>query len=355
MDHLPNDYSERIKQLRGRLALTQAQLAEMLGVSFATVNRWENQQSRPSQLAWRNLRDLLAATRKTRRKLNRRRQRQHCTSPPNLKPCGRGLGRTTVLRASGQSRLRHRDLADRSAAAPAHRRLRPHAQAGPASVPAGRRCRCRQDDHDRASTSARCWRAGCSSAYPDRRAGRPGRQLAARVGNALQPVGSVWSAAATPETRNPFIGDDSDRVIVSVDTLAGPRVFARLKEAEVVPYDLVSLRRGPQALGESRQTTFTSARPIATGWPRPWRASRASTRVATSVDGASPVAADGHAAHGKGLPVLRLWRLLEPEVLSTSEAFDDYPAERRQLHFIRRTKEEMVHLDGRPLYPQAHL
>ena len=43
---------------------------------------------------------------------------------------------------------------------------------------------------------------------------------------------------------------------------------------------------------------------------------------------------------------------LEPEVLSTPEAFDEYPAEQRQTHFIRRTKEEMVYLDGRPLYPK---
>src|SRR3989442_974838 len=52
MEHIPLDYSNRIKRLRGRLGLTQTQLAEILGVSFATVNRWENRQSRPSQLAW---------------------------------------------------------------------------------------------------------------------------------------------------------------------------------------------------------------------------------------------------------------------------------------------------------------
>jgi len=37
--------------------------------------------------------------------------------------------------------------------------------------------------------------------------------------------------------------------------------------------------------------------------------------------------------------------------LATKEAFDAYPAEARQRHFIRRTKEEMVTLDGKPLYP----
>lgn len=38
---------------------------------------------------------------------------------------------------------------------------------------------------------------------------------------------------------NPFVGDYSDRLIVSVDTLSSPRVFARLKDSTVIPYDLV--------------------------------------------------------------------------------------------------------------------
>jgi superfamily II DNA or RNA helicase len=38
---------------------------------------------------------------------------------------------------------------------------------------------------------------------------------------------------------NPFVGPDSDLVIVSVDTLAGERTFSRLQGREVPPYDLV--------------------------------------------------------------------------------------------------------------------
>ncbi|MFH0946569.1 MAG: helicase-related protein, partial [Planctomycetota bacterium] len=54
---------------------------------------------------------------------------------------------------------------------------------------------------------------------------------------------------------------------------------------------------------------------------------------------------------GKDYPYYALWRLLEPEALATPEAFAEFPAEQRLCRFIRRTKEEMVHLDGRPLYP----
>ena len=54
---------------------------------------------------------------------------------------------------------------------------------------------------------------------------------------------------------------------------------------------------------------------------------------------------------GKDFPYYALWRLLEPEVLSTVDAFNAYPADARRRHFIRRTKEEMVSFDGKRIYP----
>ena len=50
---------------------------------------------------------------------------------------------------------------------------------------------------------------------------------------------------------NPFIGEDSDRIIAKLDTLAGDKMFSRLHEPNVTPYDLVifdeahKLSRGP--------------------------------------------------------------------------------------------------------------
>lgn len=35
------NYSKLIKELREKLIFSQAELAELLGVSFASVNRWE--------------------------------------------------------------------------------------------------------------------------------------------------------------------------------------------------------------------------------------------------------------------------------------------------------------------------
>jgi len=42
---------ELVKKIRRQLALSQEDLARDLGVSFATVNRWENGQVKPSKLA----------------------------------------------------------------------------------------------------------------------------------------------------------------------------------------------------------------------------------------------------------------------------------------------------------------
>jgi DNA-binding transcriptional regulator YiaG len=44
-------FCEQVRHARKKLELTQTDLANALHVSFATVNRWENQKSIPSQLA----------------------------------------------------------------------------------------------------------------------------------------------------------------------------------------------------------------------------------------------------------------------------------------------------------------
>ncbi|OPZ23501.1 MAG: transcriptional repressor DicA [bacterium ADurb.BinA186] len=41
-------YAELVKELRESLTLSQAEMAELLGVTFATVNRWENGHHEPT-------------------------------------------------------------------------------------------------------------------------------------------------------------------------------------------------------------------------------------------------------------------------------------------------------------------
>lgn len=48
-----------IKEIRTRTGLTQEKLAAKLGVTFPTVNRWEQGHTRPSPLAVHRIRELL--------------------------------------------------------------------------------------------------------------------------------------------------------------------------------------------------------------------------------------------------------------------------------------------------------
>lgn len=45
------DFSKKVKAVRQVLKLSQEELAHKLGVSFATINRWENGSYSPSRLA----------------------------------------------------------------------------------------------------------------------------------------------------------------------------------------------------------------------------------------------------------------------------------------------------------------
>ena len=49
------NYSKAIKALREELLLSQVETAELLGVSFATVNRWENGHHEPTYKAKREI------------------------------------------------------------------------------------------------------------------------------------------------------------------------------------------------------------------------------------------------------------------------------------------------------------
>ena len=53
------DVSRLIRTLRRRLGLTQEKMAARLGVTFPTINRWENGRARPSPLALQKIENTL--------------------------------------------------------------------------------------------------------------------------------------------------------------------------------------------------------------------------------------------------------------------------------------------------------
>lgn len=52
------NYSKLIKKIRETLFMTQTEFAKMLGVTFETVNRWENQKFDPSMKIKKKLNDI---------------------------------------------------------------------------------------------------------------------------------------------------------------------------------------------------------------------------------------------------------------------------------------------------------
>lgn len=56
---IPNEFAFSVKSIREQLRISQEDLAKELGVSFATVNRWENNRTQPSQLAKKQLEQFI--------------------------------------------------------------------------------------------------------------------------------------------------------------------------------------------------------------------------------------------------------------------------------------------------------
>ena len=52
------DIPKMIKKIRTSLGLTQEQFAAKIGVTFSTVNRWENGKGKPSPLAILRIEEL---------------------------------------------------------------------------------------------------------------------------------------------------------------------------------------------------------------------------------------------------------------------------------------------------------
>ena len=163
----------------------------------------------------------------------------------------------------------------------------------------------------------------------------------------------VTGADLAARNSNPFsTGPNCDRVICSVDTLRGERAFLRLAEAGVLPYDLVVFDEAHKLSARQdadftvrRSARYELAEALAgvanrkCEWNLGWSARHLLLLTATP-------------HMGKDYPFFALWKLLDPQTFSTIDAFQAMPRESRERFFIRRTKEEMVTFEGKPLYPR---
>lgn len=53
------DIPRLVREIRKRTGLTQEKFAAKLGVTFPTINRWENDRAKPSPLAMQRIEELL--------------------------------------------------------------------------------------------------------------------------------------------------------------------------------------------------------------------------------------------------------------------------------------------------------
>ena len=53
------DIPSLVRELRKRTGLTQEKFAAKLGVTYPTINRWENDRAKPSPLATQKIEELL--------------------------------------------------------------------------------------------------------------------------------------------------------------------------------------------------------------------------------------------------------------------------------------------------------
>ncbi len=153
---------------------------------------------------------------------------------------------------------------------------------------------------------------------------------------------------------NPFLGEAGDLLIASVDTLRQGAAFDALSDPEVPPYDLV-------VFDEAHKLSVQQDR----GGVRKTKRYRLAEALAGCADTSGDFARLGWSARhlllltatphmGRDLSYHCLWRLLDPRMFSTGEAVRRLPEPHRARHFLRRTKEEMVALDGTPLYRPRH-
>ena len=352
---LPADYRQQIRTLRRNMGLKQPDFAALVGVSPITISRWENGQNDPTDLAWARIEELANRDATPVGTFSDR--------PANRPQLDFGADPEAVAAVAEAVRLSNGHLASPTFATEIslidplpHQRVAVY-------------------DRILKSWPIRYLLADDAGAGKTIMTGLTVRELLSRrliqrvlvvspaglVGNWQREMRTLFRIQARiirgseAAKGNPFLEPDATVAIVSLDTLRSKGTFARLREAGLAGqgYDLVVFDEAHK-LSADRDPIDMTVRKTA----RYKLAESLAGIVSEDPDfdlGWAPqslmlLTATPHM--GKPYPYFALWRLLEPDALSTPEALADFPAERRVRHFIRRTKEEMVKLDGTPLYPQ---
>jgi hypothetical protein len=353
MEPAPGDsYPTQIRNLRSRLGLTQVALAERLGGSFPTVNRWENGKSVPSQLAWEKLLELSGDSASE----NPRAVDSHPQASPVL-DCAATPEVVAALVEGERLSFGHLSNTGFSTVTSNIDPL-PHQRIAVYD------CMLKQprlrfllaDDAGAGKTimTGVYVRAMLSRRLTKRVLIVPPAGLNRNWQREIQVLFNLnFSVVVGEDARvgNPFFGS-------GVDTLAGERVFARLREAQTQPYDLIvfdEARKLSVDRGNDLRIRKTDRYKLAEGLSGV-RGSEEASRLPWTSHHLLLLTATPH--YGKKYPYCGLRRLLKPEVLLTPEALAKFPAAQRSqcLSVVRPEANDSavwVH-PGEPVFEQIH-
>ncbi len=344
--------------------MTQAELAERLGVTYVTISRWENGQARPNRLAMKALVALAQQASSHHRSpasiIGER--RAEYTPAPRVPVTDFQANPETVRLFIEGERLRYGHLFS-----PVFGTETALIDPLPHQIIAVYR-------HMLSQPRLRFLLADDAGAGKTIMTGLYIREMLSRrllrrvlivppaglVGNWKREMRVLFSlqfrevTGADCRDENPFAGPGSELVIASVDTLAGGRAFERLAAPETEPYDLVvfdeahKLSAMRNADGSYETTDRYKLAELLAGADA-LQETRPPRRLSWHAHHLVLLTATPHM--GKDFPYFALWRLLEPAVFRTVDAFNAFPAEARTQYFLRRTKEEMIRFDGTRIYP----
>lgn len=328
-----------IKDARTKLHMTQEEFAESLGVTFASVNRWENGKAKPHRSRIKAIQSLLADQKPHGSPLIELADEAASDFGPRIDFSGLP---DAVQLAIDAVRLQNGHLYNKtfglelSRVVPLpHQRIAVYENLLPLNT-------------------IRFLLADDAGAGKTIMAGLLILELLkrGRIKSALIvcPAGLTWNwrrelkhffdlnfkilTGKDFESENPLTSDDG-LYIISVDTAATTRIRNLIGDEPGLMVDLV-------IFDEAHKLSWTDEKRKKT---RRYLLGEILSRRSRHL---LLLTATPHM--GKPFPYFALWRLLDPNVFSTPQALEEFPEEKRQQFFLRRLKEEMVDYQGRPLY-----
>lgn len=330
--------AESVKKARVQLGLSQQAFAQALGVSFATVNRWENDKGKPQRDRVARIKALVA-------------EHHGAASvpsspkpvvPPRLDFEGSPQRIKLIVDAC---RLQNGHLFNKAFGLELSRVVPlPHQ-------------RIAVYEHMLPQNPLRYLLADDAGAGKTIMAGLYIREMINR-GRLKRvvvcaPAGLTWNwrrelrhffdldfailRGADFQKGDPLRAPGKNLFIISVDTAATDAVKDRLLAPDLEPFGLA-------IFDEAHKLSWTDSKRNDTKTRR-YRLAEALSAACTHL-----VLLTATPHMGKPFPFFALWRLLDGRVFSTLEALRAVPEEKRRRYFIRRLKEEMVDYRGLPIY-----